>query len=146
MISLTLPEKFENPMEVVGCFVEYDGKILLLERHPDKLDGLFFGAPGGKLDAGESKEGAIAREVFEETGIQALPEAYKDMVTFYVTHDHTKKNYIYHNFRIILDTLPEVRLSTSEHISYVWVAPHEAHKLKLIFDEDNCIAHFYGNK
>lgn len=145
MIYLEKPELFENPLEVVGCFVEHNGKILLLERHPNKPEALTYGAPGGKVDITDpSREHSMSRELFEETGIQVSPDNFKEKVLFYVTHDDTKRNYLYHNYRVVLDTLPEVRLNPGEHTQYVWVAPNEAMSLPLIFDEDNCIQHFYG--
>lgn len=147
MIYLEKPESFNNPMEVVGCFVEYDGKILLLERNPEKSEGSMFCTPGGKVDKEDaSREHAVARELFEETGLKINPDDFKNFTTFYVTHDHTGKHYLYHKYRLILDELPEVTLSPSEHINFTWVTPEEALALPLIFDEDNCIKHEYVYK
>lgn len=44
-----------------------DGKLLMVERHKD--GNHYFVLPGGHVDAGESPEEAVVREVQEETGL-----------------------------------------------------------------------------
>ena len=61
-------------MRVVGCFLEYDGKFVLLLRHVHKADGGTWGLPAGKVEPGESDETAMLRELYEETGYKALPK------------------------------------------------------------------------
>lgn len=144
MISTIKPDIFQNPIEVVGCFVESEGKILLLKRHPQKLDGLKFCSPGGKVETTDaSLNHAIAREVFEETGLLAQPEDFKLFDTFYVQHSHTGKNYLYHKFVFKIPTMPEVRLNEGEHIEYTWIDPYNLPELPYIHDEDTCITYVY---
>jgi 8-oxo-dGTP pyrophosphatase MutT (NUDIX family) len=132
---------------VVGCFVECNGKILQLQRHPDKLEGLSFGRPSGKVDAGDSdRKSAMARELFEETGIQVSPEKFEDVALFYVVNEPLNKNFKYYNYRLTLSELPEIKLNPAEHIAYVWVDEKEAFESKLMVEEDNCLKYFYGTK
>lgn len=147
MFYLEEPESFENPIEVVGCFVEHDGKILLLERHPEKSEGLSFGRPSGKVDSSDSDtKDAMMRELFEETGIQVIKKQLEDVATFYVTNDIMKRNYIYHNYKLTFDELPEVKLNPTEHVAFAWVREEEAFKTKLMVEEDKCLEYFYGIK
>jgi 8-oxo-dGTP pyrophosphatase MutT (NUDIX family) len=145
MIYLEKPEQFENPIEVVGCFVEHNGKILMLRRHPAKAEGLSFGRPSGKLDSTDKdKKHAISRELFEETAIRIAPEDFEEVATFYVPNGLLKKNFIFHNYKVSLDKLPEISLSPEEHIAHVWVTQDEAMLLPLMVEEDNCLKYFYG--
>jgi 8-oxo-dGTP pyrophosphatase MutT (NUDIX family) len=140
MITTNKPEVFENPIEVVGCFVESGGKILLLKRHQDKIDGLKFCSPGGKVEKTDESLGfAIAREVSEETGIVSAPQDFMLLDTFYVMHQHTGKNYLYHKFLLRLDETPNIRLNEGEHTEFVWIDPSNLPDLPYIHDEDTCI-------
>ena len=52
------------------CFIEKDGKYLMLHRNRDKriMPGVWM-APGGKREQGEGLFEAVHREVMEETGL-----------------------------------------------------------------------------
>ena len=69
MISKHKLDNFNPKFLVVGCFIEHDGKILLVKRHKAKESGDKWSCPSGKVDSGETEIEAIIREVFEETGI-----------------------------------------------------------------------------
>ncbi len=54
------------------CYIIKDGKWLMLHRTKKEHDenaGKWIGV-GGKLEAGESPENCLYREVFEETGLK----------------------------------------------------------------------------
>ncbi|KAF1030194.1 MAG: 8-oxo-dGTP diphosphatase [Burkholderia plantarii] len=53
----------------VGIMVQPDGRYLLAQRLKGKPYELYWEFPGGKLEAGESVEAALARELHEELGI-----------------------------------------------------------------------------
>ena len=48
------------------------GRLLLIRRGHDPHRGL-WSLPGGRIEAGESPERAVVREVREETGLEVLP-------------------------------------------------------------------------
>lgn len=57
---------------VAAALIVRDGKVLIGQRRPDQPMASQWEFPGGKIEAGESPEQALARELDEELGIQAL--------------------------------------------------------------------------
>lgn len=53
----------------VGVLIRADGQFLLTSRPPGKVYEGCWEFPGGKLEAGESVEAALRRELHEEIGI-----------------------------------------------------------------------------
>lgn len=53
----------------VGVLVQADGRFLLAQRPAGKPYAGYWEFPGGKLEAGESVEAALQRELHEELGI-----------------------------------------------------------------------------
>lgn len=53
----------------VGVLIEPGGQFLLTSRPPGKVYEAYWEFPGGKLEAGESVEQALRRELQEEIGI-----------------------------------------------------------------------------
>ena len=53
----------------VGVLIQPDGRFLLTSRPPGKVYAGYWEFPGGKLEAGESVEMALRRELHEEIGI-----------------------------------------------------------------------------
>jgi len=58
---------------VAVALVDTEGRILLAQRPPGKSLAGLWGFPGGKVDAGETPEIALVRELREELGIEADP-------------------------------------------------------------------------
>jgi 8-oxo-dGTP diphosphatase len=58
---------------VVAGVLDRDGEILICQRRADQPHALKWEFPGGKLEAGESPERALARELREELGIAPQP-------------------------------------------------------------------------
>lgn len=55
----------------VGVLLQPDGQFLLTSRPAGKVYAGYWEFPGGKLEAGESVEQALRRELSEELGIEA---------------------------------------------------------------------------
>ena len=58
-------------IEVVAAIIELDKKLLAFQRGSSKHSYVSnkFEFPGGKVEPGETLEGAVVREVFEEVGV-----------------------------------------------------------------------------
>lgn len=62
-----------GPLQVAACVVRDEaGRVLLSRRRPDQMSGGFWEVPGGKIEPGETPIQAAARELREETGLDAL--------------------------------------------------------------------------
>ncbi len=69
-LTLPSPQGGEGAerVEVVAAVIERDGLILIARRPAASHLGGLWEFPGGKRDAGESPEAALAREIREELG------------------------------------------------------------------------------
>jgi 8-oxo-dGTP diphosphatase len=56
---------------VAAALIVRGGEVLICQRRPDQPMALQWEFPGGKIEAGESPEEALARELDEELGICA---------------------------------------------------------------------------
>lgn len=66
------------------CYIEQDGKYLMMLRNKKKVDenaGKWIGV-GGKFEEGESPEQCLLRETKEETGIELTSYRFRGLVTF----------------------------------------------------------------
>ena len=136
MLFFSEPEGFNPKFSVVGCFLEYNGRFLMLHRQDHKREGNLWGVPAGKIDPGETKEEAIVREVFEESGVRlsASPAFIASVYVRYADGD-----ILYHIFRHILSEEPAVVLSPTEHKAFRWVTPQECLALPCVQDEEPCV-------
>ena len=57
-------------LRVVAALIRADGEVLLTQRRPGRHLGLSWEFPGGKVEAGETDEQALRRELQEELGVE----------------------------------------------------------------------------
>jgi 8-oxo-dGTP pyrophosphatase MutT (NUDIX family) len=141
MMHQSEPEGFNPKLEIVSCFAEYDGEILLLHRQDHKPQGGTWGVPAGKIDIGETKEGAMAREFKQETGLNLEDILYfRKVFVRYENYD-----FVYHIFhkKFHEDIRKNVRINLDEHKAYLWVPPKKSLDMNLIQDLGDCIKLFY---
>jgi len=85
-------------IEVVAAIIRKGGEILITQR----LDGVHLARlwefPGGKVEAGESLEVALGREIREELGIKIRV----DDEFFTVDHDYPTKSVRLHFFNCVI--------------------------------------------
>lgn len=141
MIYKNKPEGFRAKFEVVSCFMELNGKILLLLRQDHKPQGNTWGVPAGKMDDGEDSLSAIYRELEEETGHKPV----KDSITFHskLFVRYPEFDFIYHIFHLKVQNELTITINEEEHKEYLWVSPTDAMSMNLIGGEDECIKLFY---
>jgi 8-oxo-dGTP diphosphatase len=107
---------------VVAALIVRGGEILIGQLRPDQPMALQWEFPGGKIEAGESPQLALARELEEELGIQALigprithiRHNYRHGgavdLQFFAVHEFTGEivNRVFHELRWVrLDELPD---------------------------------------
>ncbi len=112
------PVGFKPSVEVSSCFIEIEGKILLLEQGPKEIDAGKWGVPAGKKEQHETPEEAAYRELFEETGIQITHASqFQKLGCLYIRKPGI--DYAFHLFQVKCEKRPFVCIS-SEHQSYQW--------------------------
>ncbi len=109
----TSPKKF-----IAAAVIERDGKMFIAQR-ADR--GCNFGKwefPGGKVEAGETLEECLKRELFEELGIHAEVGDYLCTSTF----QHKDALFDMCVFKV---TSFEGEITLCEHSAMAWVFPAE---------------------
>ena len=72
VVTLSLPDRIEGPVDRVRCVLRCQGRYLLAQHHPRRRERVgTWGLPGGKLKAREKPRAALRRELDEELGLQA---------------------------------------------------------------------------
>ena len=109
-------------INVVAAAIERDGKIFCAQRPEGKSLGGFWEFPGGKLEAGESPEQALIREIQEELNSEI------EIISFV-----NEASYDYDFGTVVMKTfhakLLSGKLELLEHQNSTWLAPHELKSL-----------------
>lgn len=138
-IHNTRPATFDSRIEVAACYVECNGKLLLLLNAPGDSEAGSWGVPAGKLEPSETPPQGAARELFEETSISAQPSQIRSVGSLYIRKPDI--DYIYHLFQIKVTSRPKIRLST-EHQDYRWVSREELETLPIMVGGKEAYAHY----
>jgi 8-oxo-dGTP diphosphatase len=77
----------------VGVLIREDGAVLYGQRPDGKPYAGWWEFPGGKLEAGESVEQALKRELFEELGIEVTRSVPWVVRTFVYPHAHVRLHF-----------------------------------------------------
>lgn len=106
---------------VVACaLIDPDGRVLIAQRPPGKNMGGLWEFPGGKVEAGETPEETLIRELHEELGI-TVKEACLAPFTF-ASHAYT-------DFHLLMPLYVcrrwEGAPQALEHSAVKWVRPKD---------------------
>jgi 8-oxo-dGTP pyrophosphatase MutT (NUDIX family) len=119
-------------LRVVGCFLEHDGKYVLLLRHAHKPDGNTWGLPAGKVEPNETDEAAILRELREETGYRADASELQYMREDVYQFDHGPVTFVV--FKVVITQPHAVKIEESAHQIYKWVSHKEGYAMPDLID------------
>ncbi len=136
MLYIEKPKTFDPLFDVVSCFVENRGKILLLLRQDTKPQGNTWGVPAGKREKGESIVDALRRELKEETGMIVPGDALQFIQEVFVSYP--EYDFCYHMYKLRAPS-EEIVIDPKSHKAFRWVKPTAAKGLPLIGDLEECI-------
>lgn len=112
---------------VAAALVNERSEVLLAERPAHKMLAGKWEFPGGKVEAGETAETALVRELAEELTI-TVAEPSLEPFTF-VTHE-------YENFHLVMLVYLcrqwQGSPASTEHPNICWKRPHDMHGLAMI--------------
>jgi 8-oxo-dGTP diphosphatase len=107
----------DAPCSVAGIVLE-EGRLFVARRGPGGGLGGKWEFPGGKVEAGESCEDALAREFLEEFGVPVMVGQLLAGASF--THKGKARS-----LRAYMVRLESRRFTLSEHTEWRWVFPVE---------------------
>lgn len=141
MIFQEAPVGFKPQFEVVGCFCDHEGKILLIQSVTGGPESGSWGLPGGKTEGQEGLAEAAVRELEEETGL-AMPKT-KLRYAGVVYVKKPRFDFVYHMFQATLNEEFVPKLDPKEHEAYVWISIERVGGLKLMQHVDDCVKIVY---
>jgi 8-oxo-dGTP diphosphatase len=109
---------------VVAAVIEHKGKYLCVQRGINKYDYISkkWEFPGGKVEADESPENALIREIQEELAMEI------NELNFLITVEHT-----YPDFRLTMHTYlcksEQTTPTLTEHLEYTWQSASDMNHL-----------------
>lgn len=111
-------------IQVTAAIIFRDGRVLIAQRRLDDAMGGKWEFPGGKIDAGETPEACLRRELYEELGI--IVEVHD---LFAVNrHDYPDRRVELRAYNV---TLRQGDITLNEHSDVRWVAVDKLHQFDL---------------
>jgi len=109
-----LPDSDRNTVHVaVGVLIRADGAVLLADRPAGKAYAGYWEFPGGKIEAGETVETALARELHEELGLDVASSL--PWVVFEHDYPHA---YVRLHFRRVFDWRGEPHARERQRVGF----------------------------
>lgn len=104
-------------IEVVAAVIRNEGKILATQRGYGEFEGKWE-FPGGKVEPGETREAALAREIREELGVEIVIKEFITTVDYDYPHFHL-------TMHCYLCEVNEGKIELLEHAAGAWLAPED---------------------
>ncbi len=105
-----------DPTQVVAALIWRDGRFLICRRPPHKTRGGLYEFVGGKVEPGETKEAALARECREELDVTVQAGS----VYMELTHEYPDMTV---DLTLFNATLTEGEPKLLEHTDMRWITP-----------------------
>ncbi len=107
----------------VSAICRKDGDILLLKRAGGRIDNAEadFELPTGKIIFGEQPEEAMARVLYENTGVKTASLQLTDAVTFTSLEGSSQLGSLYIIYEVKLDEGASVKVTSERYSSYKWI-------------------------
>lgn len=134
------PEGFVADVEVGACYLEHEGRVLLLQNSMEKNEAGKWGLPAGKREAHECIKSCALRELYEETGIQI--DALTTLAVLYYRKPTVQ--YLFHIFKQEISAPFSPTLS-DEHQNYIWASDEDLKRLPLMIGAKEALC-FCGKK
>ena len=111
----------------VSAICRKDGDILLLKRAGGRIESAEAGfeLPTGKIIFGEQPEEAMARVLYENTGVQTASLQLVDVVTFTSLEGSSQLGSIYIIYEVKLDADTPVKITSERYSAYKWTPVNE---------------------
>lgn len=106
-------------------------EVLFLKRAGGRVEGLSnFELPTGKIVFGEQPDEAMARIVYEYTGVQAASLKLSDVVTFTDLRNSSGQGNLYVVYEVQLQN-EDVKITSERYLSYLWASSEKYTELEL---------------
>jgi mutator protein MutT len=111
-------------VQVVCGVATKNGRVFLARRRPEKSYGGYWELPGGKVEAGEAHEVALARELSEELAVKTK------VGSFVATgvDQRPDSHIVLHGYLIEMESQPSV---SSDHDRMDWFTENELASLPI---------------
>jgi 8-oxo-dGTP diphosphatase len=121
----------------VGIVVDAEDRILISKRPLHKAKGGYWEFPGGKIEANETPEAALIRELKEETGIEVL--RYSKLMNLY--HEYPEYHVALEIF-VVSDFLGSAESLEGQEL--VWINKNAFGDYQFLEANDKIIRRFLG--
>ena len=111
----------------VSAICKKGGDILLLKRAGGRVDGaeIDFELPTGKIIFGEQPEEAMARVLYEYTGVKTASLQLMDVVTFTSLEGSSQLGSLYIIYEVKIDDDAAVKITSERYSAYKWTPLNE---------------------
>lgn len=127
---------------VVAAVIQHNSQILICQRRRDKAFPLKWEFPGGKVEAGESLQTALERELNEELGFGAELDGEIYRTAYKYPERGEAIQIVFFSAKILGDAEPEFDVDrlTAAFEKVLWAAPAELPKYDFLAANAELIA------
>jgi 8-oxo-dGTP diphosphatase len=122
-VSREIPENIKVIWAAAVALIDGDGRVLLAQRPPGKHLAGLWEFPGGKIEAGETPEHALVRELKEELGIDISTSCLAPL---------TFASHAYETFHLMMPLYAcrvwQGHVTAKEGQNFVWAYPKDFDK------------------